>query len=38
MDIPKSDLPSVRQDNGNADPKKISQWFAVKALDASVKN
>lgn len=26
--IPKSDLPSVKQDNGNADPDKVAKWFA----------
>lgn len=27
--IPKSVLPSVRQDNGNADPVKVVEWFAA---------
>lgn len=26
--IPKSDLPLVKQDNGNADLEKVAQWFA----------
>lgn len=25
--VPKADLPTVKQDNGNADPAKIDQWF-----------
>lgn len=25
--IPKADLPSVRQENGNADSEKVAQWF-----------
>lgn len=27
--VPKVDLPTVKQDNGNADPAKIDQWFKV---------
>lgn len=27
--VPKADLPTVKQDNGNADPAKIDQWFKV---------
>lgn len=26
--VPKADLPSVKQDNGNADPEKIIKWFS----------
>lgn len=30
--IPKADLPSVKQINGNADPEKVSQWFSEHEL------
>lgn len=34
--IPKADLPSVKQPNGNADPEKVSQWFVEHAFSTKI--